>query len=644
MKHLFLAVLVLAGFAASGAEFRMNRLFSDHMMLQRDQPAVFFGFAPPNSKITVAFAGKSAECTADAEGKWRAQLPAFPAGGPFEAQITCGEKSIVLKDILLGDIWFCSGQSNMEMRLEEAMNPEKEIAAANDPLIRLLHVPKIGSHVAIDELMYARPWTLCTPETARIFSAPGYFFARELRRELKIPIGLINAGWGGAPIGHFVPRENRGQTAEDAKTKVAVEVLRQYDAALLKAIAFEKNTEEQKKRSAVDYPDSDWEKFTFIKAPKQKNLDQLCGIFQLRKTITLPEKWAGRDLVLRLGHNNYADRTYFNGEFVAGRSGIELPLQGKWDRNRIYVIPGKLVRTGANTLSIFWSEVEQGGLYGKFTYNSSGVSADISIAPKDEAAAAMPLLDDWKLQSIVELPRVPRTYGSSYNAMILPITRFPVKGAIWYQGESNAQSPWLYAEQFEKLAAAWRAEWNNPTLPIYAVQLAAHGAKRPNSLAEMREVQRELLDKVPYTGLATAVDIGDRGNIHPVNKQEVGRRLALLALNRTYGKKNIVDEGPLFDRAEYKEGKLLIHFRPNPSPLKVKGAKLSGFEIAGADGVYRPASAVIHGKTVELRSPDVPVPANARYLWDNVPEATLYNEADLPAFPFTTNLVFETKK
>ena len=618
-------------YRGTAREVHLNRIFSEHMVLQRNRPIQIFGTATPGSSVAVVFDGQRSVATADADGNWQVTFPPRPAGGPYTLEVNGQDRGIRFHDVLVGDVWFCSGQSNMEMEVNSVQDQKREIAAADYPRLRLMTVPKIALDHPVTEPPMVIPWQPATPESVRHFSAAAYFFGRDLQRELNIPIGLIHSSWGGSPVEHWLPRPP--QTNPEAiernqkLAEAALPVIAEREQKLAECFAFERNFREMAKRSAVDYPDSDWPEMKLPSVWENAGHPGLDGIVQFRRTLELPAAWAGRDLELELGAIDETDVTYFNGVKIAARGSLHDQVTGYWQRPRHYVVPGKLVKAGKNVISIFVGDLHgEGGFWGK---------APMRINPLNDPDAAIALEGDWKYQIAVSVPGWPRTEGNGYFGMVVPFFRFPIAGVIWYQGEANAGDPAKYLVNFPNLIRDWRDNWGY-AFPFYFVQLANYTVRgSTDSWARLRDAQRRTLELVPNAGMAVALDIGDPKDIHPKNKQEVGRRLALLALKNTYGKE-LVAQGPLFLRAEFKDGKAIVHFRQSSSPLVARDGRLTGFELAGADGKFVPASAIIVGDTVEVSAPEIKEPAQVRYLWSDNPVPTLFNQEGLPASSFST--------
>ena len=623
-----------------------SRIFSSHMVLQRERPIVIFGGAEPGGTVRVSLDGRGQLVTTGPDGRWRAEFPARPAGGPLTLEISGRNQTERYDDVMVGDVWFCSGQSNMEMSVSGVRNAAEEIAAADHPGLRIMTVEKDATPIALDEPLRVRQWERVSPETLRGFSATAYFFGRDLQQKLNIPIGLIHSSWSGSPIETWLPLTGADQATP--QERAAVEQYRrdceQYvtgrRAALKRLFELEREVN-QPDLAALAAPDADSSGLRDVEIPCQWEktiLPGLDGMVEFRRELTLPASWAGRELELELGAIDEVDRTYFNGVEIARRGNSETGETGYWRRPRFYRVPGKLVRPGRNVITVFVSDLAgEGGLWGQ---------APMRINPLNDPDAAIALEGTWQYQVVVRVPEAPKLQGQSrtvaYNAMVVPFFPFPIKGAIWYQGESNAANAARYRQQLPQMIADWRKNWGED-FPFYLVQLANFTNQRraePRSeWAELREAQRLTAETVPGTGMAVIIDIGEANDIHPKNKQDVGHRLALQALAKTYGFKDLVCAGPEFDRAEFRGAQAVVHFKPAASPLR-PAAPLLGFELAGKDGKFHPAQAEIVGDTVIVTAPEVPAPTAVRYAWANNPECNLFNQAGLPASPFTSGKIF----
>ena len=647
MRTLAPALLTLVGlglgsgsaFAAEEAALRLANVFTDHAVLQRDRPLPVWGWAPAGAKVSIALAGQQRTATAGADGRWQVTFDALKSGGPaVELVASSGEATTKAADLLVGEVWVCSGQSNMEWSVGSSLNPQDEIAGANFPRIRLLTVPK--NSVAEPAADITSAWTVCSPTTVPGFSAVGYFFGRELTTTLDVPVGLINTSWGGTPAQSWTSRE-----ALAANPALAGYVKGFDDAMANYPIAMAKAEEERnaKKAVAVKLDDTGWEKTTLDAADwKDMQLPQqwekaglkIDGTVWFLRAVEVPADAAGKDLKLSLGPIDDQDTTWWDGEKVG-----EMAV---WNQDRSYTVPAKLATAGRHVIAI--RVVDTGGGGGVF-----GAPEQMKLVPA-AGGGETSLAGTWRYRVAEEAPErasPPMGPGNPWlptslrNGMITPLVPFAIRGAIWYQGESNAGQAWQYRTLFPTMITDWRAAWGQGDFPFLFVQLA-NFMKAPtepgdNDWAELRDAQFHTLRTLPATGMASAIDIGEAADIHPKNKQDVGRRLALWALADTYGKK-IEPSGPLYTSAKVEDGRIRVSFDHLGGGLEAKGGALKQFAIAGEDKKWVWADAVIDGDTVIVSSAAVAKPLAVRYAWAANPEGcNLYNKAGLPATPFRTD-------
>jgi sialate O-acetylesterase len=649
----FLAVLGVFCFAfiADAAQESAPRpllhpLFSDHAILQRGVKVPVWGWAMPGDKVTVRFAGKTERTVAQDDGRWMVHFSSLKASSePRELSVTnsTSHESTSIKDVLVGDVWLCSGQSNMEMGIG-ACNASNDIAQANFPQIRLVTVPH---RIAFEpQSTFACRWLPCTPDnvmqgTWAGFSAVGFFFGRQLHQELKVPIGLINSSWGGTVAEAWTSYGGLTLLPDMA------ERLAQFDAAKVTTPEslpqrFEMWYGRNDPGTALgwfrgDFDMSAWKEVKMPQPWEQVGLPDFDGIAWFRREFKLPPAWEGKDLTLSLGQVDDMDTTWVNG--------VKVGQMNRVDLQRVYEVPSSLVRTGLNTIAI--RVLDTGGLGGLI-----GKPDQLHIGPTGAPPAdTLSLAGDWRLRdsiALTKLPAAPMALDTNnpnvttvlFNGMIAPLLRFAIKGTIWYQGESNAGRAAQYRRLLPALILDWRRQFTVGDFPFYIVQLAAYQAVHPeprdDEWAELREAQAMTAKVMPHSGLAVAVDIGDAKDIHPKNKQEVGRRLALCALAETYGKK-VEYSGPWCKAMKITGAAIHLAFDHMGGGLVAKGGKLTGFTIAGEDAKFVRADAVIQGSEVVVYSPDVPKPVAVRYAWDINPECNLYNKAGLPAVPFRTD-------
>ncbi len=634
-KMLFVAALLCA--SAGFANVRPAKIFSDSMVIQRGMKTPVWGWADPNEKVTVRFKNQEESVITGADGCWKIWFSGEQAGGPYDMVIQ-GNNKVVLKNILVGDVWICSGQSNMEWTVSNSNNPEGEIAAANYPMIRHIKINNAVGQKPWDDIGNNSGWRSAVPANVANFTAVGYFFARELYRQTQVPIGLINSSWGGTDVETWTSRE-AFENSDEFKQMIAqipslnldslADVRQKEQLASLVKIqgGLPDNTViSQWKTDAFDH--SQWPRMRVPGLWEQSALPGFDGVVWLRKTIEVSAADAGKAAELFLGVIDDNDETYVNG--------IQVGSTNAYNVSRKYSIRAGILKQGKNTIVI---RVEDsgggGGLY--------GAASDLQLVIDGHS---QPLAGEWSFQveSIFKSNAVgPNTYPTLlYNAMIHPLIPFAIKGAIWYQGESNAGRAYQYRKAFPLMITDWRNRWGQGNFPFYFVQLSSFNSgngnsERGSSWAELREAQTMTLS-LPNTGMAVTTDIGNAKDIHPRNKQDVGKRLAAIALHELYGKDNIVYSGPLYESMSIEGDKIVLSFRHTGSGLFATAGGIKGFEIAGADKKFYPATAVIEGDKIIVYSDKVKSPEAVHYAWaDDAGEANLFNREGFPAVPFRTD-------
>ena len=652
------AVFFSIGAGGAQADVTLPAVLSENMVIQQKMPVRLWGKADPGEKVTVTMQWQIASTVAGSGGDWSVTLRPLRAGGPYAMRIA-GKNTIDLNNVLVGEVWVCSGQSNMEWPVAASDNPQPVIAAANDPNLRLFTVEK--RIAATPQADVRGKWDPTTPQTVGSFSAVGYFFGRALRQSLGVPVGLIDSSWGGTRVEAWMSRpvlEANGAPASefaaiDVQSPAYKQALARYERHLAawkaagspagpftdpgvtaEALAWAKPEAAANDWGAATLPGT-WE---LSGAPGLEFLD---GAVWFRKEVDVPAAWVGKDLALTLGAIDDHDTTFFNGTRV-GATGAETPTP--YQAPRRYTVPGALVRAGRNVIAV---RAFDGMGAGGFT----GPADQMRLAPAAPGAAGEPLSLTGAWRYKVEAGRVsnpgsppnaanPNGASVLYNGMIAPLVRFPIKGAIWYQGESNAGNPTAYRTLFPAMIRNWRDDWKVGAFPFFAVQLAPFMPRsaepQESSWAALREAQVYATKALRNVGVAVITDVGEEADIHPRKKQPVGERLALLARKTAYGHR-IVASGPTYKNMKVNGNKAVLRFDNVGQGLEARGGPLTGFAVAGADKKWVWASAEIVGDTIVVSSPEVAQPVAVRYGWANFPVVNLWNKDGLPAGPFRTD-------
>ncbi len=616
-----------------------NSLFTDHAVLQQERPVPVWGTADPGEVVDVEMAGQTASATTGPDGQWMVRLGAMKAGGPYRLTIT-GKNRIVFDDILVGEVWLASGQSNMERQLGPRTgqrpigNWRKEVATANYPQIR---------HFGVAQTKSLRPlstvkghWEVCSPATVQDFSAVGHFFARDLYRARRVPVGVIHSSWGGTPAEAWTSKEGLRNLPDYAAMSEQLRLVRtnpeaarrQYEGQL--EAWFMANDLGSAKGHSFDAPSLDtnaWKSMTLPTLWEESGEPELNGVVWFRRTFDLPAAAANASAELHLGMVDDVDTTWINGVRVGSTYGYNL--------DRRYVIPAGALKPGRNVVAVRVLDTGGGGgIWGQEKIQLVFAGPD-SLTP-------VVLSGVWQYRIGMDLARGPwppnnvsgdtNTPTVLYNGMIAPLVPYAIRGVIWYQGESNVRREPQYRSLFPAMIADWRRAFGQERLPFLFVQIAPHRDMTP----ELREAQLYAWQHTPNTSMAVTVDSGDANDIHPTRKQPVGARLALAARALAYGE-GLEYSGPVFESMAVDGRRVIVRFSHVAGGLVARGGSLRGFAVAGPDNVFVAARAQIRGSTVVVTSAAVEHPVAVRYGWANVPDVNLFNRAGLPASPFRTD-------
>ena len=634
---------------ASAGKPLLHPLFTDHMVLQRGVATAVWGWTQPGKEVTVKLAGEAATGVADAQGKWRVRLGPLPAGGPYTMSVT-GPQTAEVQDVLLGDVWLCSGQSNMQMSVGGSMNAKAEIAAATHPRIRFFSVPWAGLRPGGPEVMHTEPqetvaarWEVCSPETVGGFSAVGYFFARDLQQAVDVPIGLIRAAVGGSAITSWcapsmlqsVPELKPG--LESLGTLRALIGENQIGETYFKGVVqrwWEEN--DAGTREGWFKPECDttgWRQVTLSAEAGKADEPRFQGVVWFRKEVDIPPDWAGKELSLYITGIWEPDTTWFNGTAV-----------GTFDQgwiNRTSRVPAALVKAGRNVVAV--RVLTQSGR----AYQGPSVASKLEL-PSGKPAVVIPLDGPRFLREstpAAKLPPFPHRLDNDfqlptvlYNGMIAPLLPYAIQGVLWYQGETPCPGGQaVHRRLLADMIADWRTRFASPDSWFLIVQLPVLGGMptvnpEVTGAAGIRAVQWDVGHAVANADTAVITDLGDPHNIHPKNKQDVGKRLAMIAQARIFGK-TMECSGPVFKTATIEGHTVRVCYDHLGGGLVIRGDKLEGFALAGADRRYVWADAKIDGNEVLVSTPLVKEPEFLRYDYVDVPTHCLWNKAGLPAAP-----------
>jgi sialate O-acetylesterase len=612
----------------------VSTIFGDNMVLQRGKKNTIWGWADPGDKVRVEIAGKHASGVAGPDRRWQVKIHPPAVGGPYTVKIS-GRQTMELHNVLVGDVWLCGGQSNMQVSLRAAKNGEEEVKAANFPEIRFFSVMPHSAYHHTD--VVEGTWKVVSPETADHVSAVAYYFARKVQQETHVPIGLVVDALGGTPAEAWtstaalrllkdfdVPIAELDKLAASGAPEYGNYILHWYD---------QYDVGMKEKWAASGFDDSTWKSVDIPGGFSDLGISETPAVAWFRKEIVVPDSLPAGRAMLFLGSIERMDTAYINGTQVGASAWVENP--------RVYFIPDGVLKPGENIVAIRVLKTKpQGGFLAK--------PEELRLELGDKTS--IPLAGKWKGQLSVDArPPHPLPIGYEnwpvmpsvlYEGMLAPIAPLSITGALWYQGEQNSERGFQYRRILPAMIADWRKLFAQGDFPFYIVSLPAFGHRSAtptdDTWAETRESQALTAASVRNSCLAVTIDTGDADNIHPKDKQPVGERLASCALAKQYGKK-VAFSGPTLASVERLPDSVRLHFAHTDGGLVVKGARLEEFEIAGENRKWYWADAHIEGDTVTVSSPSVPNPKEVRYAWQSNPAATLFNGAGLPAGPFRTD-------
>ena len=636
---LVLSIFLVFLFLQAKSQLHLSALFNDHMIIQRDKPVKIWGSARAGDSVFVNIGTIKAAAKTGNNRMWLITLPSFKAGGPYTLSIHTANESKIFSDVLFGEVWLCSGQSNMQFRVNQAINAKYEIHRGNNPWIRQVTVPnKLSFHPEpfIDSIQ----WMISTPQTTGEFTAVGYFFAKDIYERLKVPVGLIYDNWGGSNVESWISKESMmGSDELKDYAKQMPDNWQETDARIEKQFR-----DTLSKRNNGTMPDdkedyilkSDYSFSGWMSASAPGDLDWIGlpgyrGEVFMAREIIIDSVQASLPSVLSLGTKENRVSIFLNGK----------PLSLSSDKNILISISPHSWKEGRNILLI---KIGNQNVADDMTIGIHGSGDQLYI---DFDGEKISLADEkWKMIPLLNQPHHLTHWMNYegtiiYNAMIHPIIPFSIRGVLWYQGEANVDHANEYSRTFPLLIRSWRKEWNDE-FPFLFVQLASFGSDESsnagNKWPELREAQLKTLS-LPKTGMAVTTDVGEAKDIHPKNKQTVGHRLAAIALNEVYGFSQ-TGSGPVYRGVSFSKGEATLSFGSIGKGLYAKSryGQLTGFEIAGPDRKFYFADAKILGEKIIVRSDSVPNPVAVRYGWSNAPlDINLYNVDGYPASPFRTD-------
>lgn len=636
MKQILSILSIVFGLSAT-AQLRLPSFLDSHMVLQQKKVNRIWGWAHAGQMVKVSIKGKDYYSLADKTGAWTVFADPMEAGKVGDIVITAGADKKVIEDVLCGEVWICSGQSNMEWKMNMLGDTyASEMKSANNDNIRYVTVKKSFHNQPQQDVALENDWSGITPATIGNCSAVAYWYAKQLQQQLQVPVGLVITSWGGTPAQAWTSFEALSEFPyyRDlfANSIAPIDFSRLEEQRQLEQSAWESNlksiTPKTEAAAMPAYNDQDWKEMPLPGEWERQGYPSLDGVVLYRVWFDVPAAAAGEPAVIYMPSIDDMDSTFVNGYFVGSIN--------KYNEPRTYNIPGPVLRPGKNLLFIRVQDDGGGGGFAD-TPERFYVQTKTGRIPL-KGMAKFNIALEKKITGAASMQNQPATL---YNAMIAPLLPLSIRGAIWYQGESNASVAFEYRRLFPAMIQDWRNRWGQGEFPFYFVQLSSFGTLRnepvESNWAELREAQTMTL-QLPNTGMAVTIDVGNPKDIHPVWKKEVGERLALNALHDTYGKNDIEYSGPQLESWKAEGNKIILSFSHADGGLLVKGDAPKHIAIAGEDKKFVWASAVVKGNTITVSHPSVAKPVAVRYAWADSPiDANIFNKAGLPAVPFRTD-------
>lgn len=644
--------LLLLSYSNTWSQLKLPSCFSDHMILQRDKKLKIWGWAKPGSRVSLVFRGQTFATSTAADSSWLMWLPPTPPGGPFTIELLNNNTSINLSDIFFGDVWFCSGQSNMNFRMSGIQNFKEELMDADYPLIRQLDVAKKGAEFPQNDIPSGK-WAACSPATLANFSAVAFQFAKHIYKETKVPVGIIHASWGGSPVQTFMSRAALKEFPPEHELIQALKPdfiqqkqeqdeadRKRWEVNFYKATGFISVDKKLNRDTAFFNSADQWSDIQVPGFLEDQKIAPRKGISWLKKEFQLPATLLATDsCALNLGRINFACAVYVNGQYIGFR------LNPYYDAN--FKMPAKFLKEGKNEVIVaVFNESGKTGFRPVSHPNLKTKQTSINLTGKWQFRPGTTFDSINALGKVTAVDFVNSYPTLAYNYIIHPLNKLAIKGFLWYQGEANANQSDCsrYANLLSSLIKSWREAHEDNSLPFLLVQLANYGeitrAPQATPWAVVQEAQAKVANTIPNTGFIVINDVGNPLDVHPANKQVPGKRLAALALEKVYRKKNIITQSPVFASMRIKDNAIELSFtNVNGGIAPSNGTDtLSAFAIAGDDGKFVRAHAVAYGTRVIVSAPEVIYPRYVRYAFESsAPVIDFYNKQGFPAVPFRTD-------